>query len=305
MVVLVRIQSRALINKQMDERIQETRSFRLPTTLVVSVKLLDALSPFLTNRFLLNRFFTPINFSTPQREMFFKQTCDLRREKINNKSVTIYHNGKAGPHLLFCHGWSGRSTQFADLATHLIAQGFRVTLFTAPAHGSSDDKETDLRGFIDTIKYCETHYGPFDAAIGHSLGGIAVINAFKEGLAVKRLVTISSPATVIGVVDDFLNLVGAGKRTRKRFIKSLEKRYKQPIDSPAPVLLMEGDTTPGLIVHDEDDLDASVTYAHQLHQSWNGSQLFITKGLGHRKILSDPTVFEAINAFLKADWPEV
>jgi pimeloyl-ACP methyl ester carboxylesterase len=285
----------------MTESTQETRSFRLPKPLVYSVKALNALSPYITHRFLLKFFFTPLKFPTPAREMFFKQTCDLRREKINNKSITIYHKGKSGPNLLFCHGWSGRSTQFADLASHLIENGFRVTLFTAPAHGSSEDKETDLREFIETIHFCEKNFGPFEAAIGHSLGGIAVINACKEGLHINKLVTIGSPATVSGVVDDFLNVVGAGSKTRRRFIKALEKRYQQQLDAAAPLLLMQNESIPGLIVHDADDLDATVAYAYQLEKVWRGSELFITKGLGHRKILSDPAVMAAIANFLKKD----
>ncbi len=278
---------------------QESRSFQLPKSIGLAVKLLERISPALTSYFLLQKFFSPIKFPTPQSEMFFKQTCALRREKINDKTVTIYHKGIQGPHVLFCHGWSGRSTQFANLASFLIDNGFRVTLFTAPAHGSSEDAKTDLREFVETLHFCHKSYGPFDAVIGHSLGGIAVINAVKEGLPVNKIVTIGSPASISGVVDDFMNLVGAGGTTKKVFTEALEKRYQQPLDASAPVQLIAGNSFPeGLIIHDEDDLDAGVHYAKELHAVWPNSRTLITKGLGHRRILSDVEVGKTILSFL-------
>lgn len=284
----------------MVEQKQESRSFQLPKSVAFAVKILERLSPSLTARFLLKKFFSPLKFSTPQSELFFKQTCSLRREKINNKTVTIYHKGTHGPNILFCHGWSGRSTQFAHLATTLIDHGFRVTLFTAPAHGSSEDTTTDLREFVETLHFCQKNFGPFHAAIGHSLGGIAVINAVKEGLPVQKIVTIGSPASISGVVDDFMRLLGAGAKTKKKFIQALEKRYQQPLDTYAPVQLIQEQAFPeGLVIHDEDDQDAGVHYAHELAAVWPNSKKHITKGLGHRRILSDTQVCAEILNFIK------
>jgi hypothetical protein len=39
--------------------------------------------------------------------------------------------------------------------------------------------------FITTILEIDKQFGPFDAAIGHSLGGMSVLNAIKKGLASK------------------------------------------------------------------------------------------------------------------------
>jgi hypothetical protein len=45
--------------------------------------------------------------------------------------------------------------------------------------------------FIASIKEINKLHGPFEAAIGHSLGGMSILDAIKQGLNVKN-------ATVIG-----------------------------------------------------------------------------------------------------------
>jgi hypothetical protein len=44
--------------------------------------------------------------------------------------------------------------------------------------------------FITTILEIEKQFGPFDAAIGHSLGGMSVLNAIKKGLQVNHAVVM-------------------------------------------------------------------------------------------------------------------
>jgi hypothetical protein len=39
--------------------------------------------------------------------------------------------------------------------------------------------------FIASIKEINKLHGPFEAAIGHSLGGMSILNAIKQGLNVK------------------------------------------------------------------------------------------------------------------------
>ena len=40
--------------------------------------------------------------------------------------------------------------------------------------------------FIASILELEKHYGSFEFAIGHSLGGMSVLNAIKQNLQVKK-----------------------------------------------------------------------------------------------------------------------
>jgi pimeloyl-ACP methyl ester carboxylesterase len=280
-------------------KVNQTRSFKVPLSVLLLVKSLETASPKLAMKFLLKHFFSPLKFPTPEREQSFKHMCSLHREEIHGKRITIYKKGFEGPTVLLVHGWSGRSTQFYELAERLIRGGFKILSFTAPAHGSSDDKKTDLFEFVETIMFCQKNYGPFYAGIGHSLGGVAIINAIQKGLEIEKLVTLGTPSSVVGVVDDFIQAAGASVKTSDLLKAALEKKYGFDLNDPAPVNLMKGSNLPGLVIHDKDDMDAGVNYAEELHQVWPASELLITEGLGHRGILHDEGVANKILTFLK------
>jgi alpha-beta hydrolase superfamily lysophospholipase len=82
--------------------------------------------------------------------------------------------------VLLVHGWSGRGTQLFKIADELLKQGYSTISFDAPAHGKSPGKTTIMVDFITTILEIEKQFGPFDAAIGHSLGGMSVLNNKKK-----------------------------------------------------------------------------------------------------------------------------
>ena len=55
---------------------------------------------------------------------------------------------------------------------------------------------------------------------------------------------------------------------------------------------------PILIIHDINDNDVSVSAAHQINKTIKTSELLITEGLGHRRILGDKMVITKIMEFL-------
>ena len=55
---------------------------------------------------------------------------------------------------------------------------------------------------------------------------------------------------------------------------------------------------PVLIMHDKEDDDVSVKAAYHIYENLQGSELVITEGLGHRKILGDDEVIKKITAFI-------
>ena len=49
---------------------------------------------------------------------------------------------------------------------------------------------------------------------------------------------------------------------------------------------------PVLFVHDHDDRETRLSGSIQLAQTWPNARLHQTRGLGHRRILRDPTVIQ-------------
>ncbi|WP_396171496.1 hypothetical protein [Flavobacterium sp.] len=86
-----------------------------------------------------------------------------------NKEVVIYQYGDSEKKILLSHGWSGRGTHLYKIADEILKAGYSTISFDAPAHGKSPGKTTIMSEFVETILEIEKQFGPFEAAVGHSL----------------------------------------------------------------------------------------------------------------------------------------
>ncbi len=58
-------------------------------------------------------------------------------------------------------------------------------------------------------------------------------------------------------------------------------------------------TIPTLVIHDTEDFDVPVKCAYDVQKNLVNSDIMITEGLGHRRILSDDKVITRIIAFFE------
>lgn len=273
-------------------------SFMAPKPIRLAIKLLEKVAPKAAAKKAIDFFFTPLKFPTPEREESFKHSCIISREAVNGKPITIYHLGKGEKKVLFVHGWSGRATQFYQIAPELKKAGYKVFAFTAPAHGSSKDKHTHMLEFADSIRYINEKYGPFDAILGHSIGGAAILNAINQGVETQKVVLLGTPGYIKDIVIDFCLRLGCSVKTEKAIIAHLKTKYGEDFEQHSTTRLAEKMSIPRLIIHDQDDKDVAVSCARENHKKWKNSSYYETKGLGHRLILSDETVIQEIKNFL-------
>jgi len=275
-----------------------TPSYKASNSLKRRLAIAQLISSQLTFKIALRFFFSPLRFPTPERELAFKQSSILNRETVNNKRITLYQLGHSTKSVLLVHGWSGRATQFYALAPGLEKAGYKVFSFTAPAHGSSDDEETHMLEFADCIKYLHEKYGPFDAMIGHSIGGMAILNAIEQGVKTNKIVLLGVPGYIKDVVADFCHRLGLNKKVEQKLLSYLRTQYGDDIEAFSTTRLAEKMNIPGLIIHDVDDRDVDIEFARQNHKVWPKSKLVETNGLGHRLILSDANVIKKITEFI-------
>src|SRR5215210_2854174 len=57
-----------------------------------------------------------------------------------------------GPVVILTHGWGGRAGRFGALAGALLAGGFKVVVFDAPAHGASMGDQASLPQFSRALR---------------------------------------------------------------------------------------------------------------------------------------------------------
>ena len=285
----------------MSENSAHRKTLKIPKPFLITAKILQATSPKLAARFAMKIFTTPVKFKLPKREeeMNRKSRQELVIIQSIKKSVNVYFLGESPKKVLLVHGWSGRGTQLVTIADKLVKQGYSTVSFDAPAHGKSTGKTSDMTEFITAILQLSQQYGPFEFAIGHSLGAMAVLNAIKKGLKVNKAVIIGSGDVVKDIMDDFSKKLGMNIATGELMIRMFEKKFGETINSYSAYIAAQDVTVPVLIIHDENDEDVPVTAAHHIYKHLADAQLIITDGLGHRKILGDKTVINQITQFLQ------
>lgn len=267
------------------------------------------ISPKLASRIAYRLWLTPTRFKTPASEQKALRSAAIAFHHINEKDIATFtweHTDQttdpaAKPTVLLVHGWSGRGTQMGSFVEPLIDAGYRVISFDAPAHGKSSGKQTTLYEISDAILAMQDIYGEFDSVISHSFGGPCTALAITHGLKIKRLVSISPPATTIGLVDKFSDALHLTEKTRQNLIDRMTKNFGSHIwEELSMKNTVKEIDIPGLVIHDEHDIDVAWKEGQAVAHAWNHAPFIITSGLGHRRILRDSFVLESTLNFLNA-----
>ena len=280
---------------------KNTSSLKIPKVILLISKFLSVISSKLTIRFLAKLFSTPIKHSIPKREleMNSKSKQEIVRIPAINKDVRVYHFGESKRKILLVHGWSGRGTQLVKFAEELVKLNYSTLSFDAPAHGKSPGNSTLMPEFIETILELEKQFGPFEAAIGHSLGGMSLLNATKRGLKINRLVLIGSGDIVKDIIDDFVRKLELHPKFSDLLRLHFERKSKQTMDSYSGYIAAQEIDIPVLVIHDENDEEVPVKCAINICKHLKNSELDLTQNLGHRKILGNHEVVEKTIHFIQ------
>ncbi len=274
----------------------------VPNYILNISRILTKLSPFLASRFAARLFLSPFRYKLPDREKeMFKQSV-IKREKVSsiNREIVTYKYGDSNKKVLLVHGWSGRGTQLSKIAKELKKAGYATFSFDAPAHGEAPGKISMMPFFIDSIHYLNEQYGPFDAVIGHSLGGMSSLRAIREGLETKRLVIIGTANSVTKITRHFANNMQMNQKVAEKMKDYLDKKFGQDMDEYSGANSAKNVSVPTLIIHDKEDVDVEIEDAYELDKALKESELFVTEGLGHRRILGDKEVINKITTFITA-----
>lgn len=211
-----------------------------------------------------------------------------------------------GPVILLVHGWNGRGTQLGQFVAPLVAAGYRVVSFDAPAHGRTPGRSTDIFAVSAVIAALAREFGPVQGVIAHSFGVLCTALALQQGLRIPAMVGLSPPAGIEGLLGQFgraLQLPPAVQRALARRLDdyvggNFWQQLRHGIGRSRPLRHC-------LIVHDRDDHDIPWQEGERLASVIPGAKFLLTQGLGHRRILKDPQLIARIAEFLAQTRPTI
>lgn len=222
-----------------------------------------------------------------------------------SRRVRVYRWGSKGPIALLAHGWGGNAGQWHAVVKGLLAAGMRVVAFDALSHGASDagaqgPQQTSALEMARSLLAVAWHVGPVHCVIAHSLGGAAAALAIREGLPVRGVVMIGSPADMHDACSALAWQLGIAPHILSR----MQLRSEQWLGASwssfnVPDVGRTRPVPPALIIHDRTDKEVRWEDGAAIAGAWPDAKLMTTNGLGHRRILRDEAVIGRIAAFVR------
>lgn len=212
-----------------------------------------------------------------------------------------YEWGTGDRTILLVHGWRSRGTALRYFVPGLLAKGYRIVAFDAPAHGNSPGKQATLPQFSQAIKAAISHVGGVEGIITHSFGGASTVftlHAPENDIAIDKLVLIASPSSLEHMADHFLNFLKAPMPVVARFYKILESKINLPL-TEAHVSKFQDQVNIGetLLVHDRKDEIVPFSEAETVLAKWDRTRLIASDGYGHFQLMKNPDVIDRVVAF--------
>jgi pimeloyl-ACP methyl ester carboxylesterase len=223
--------------------------------------------------------------------------------KLNKLLIRGYRwNYPKEDRVLILHGFGSAAHKFEHYAGPLVAKGYEVLAFDAPAHGESDGATTNAIEYSTMIKKVMEQYGPIKNFIAHSFGGIALSLAMEEMShdSSTKIVFIAPATETTSAVDNAFNMLKLKSyAVREEFEKIIYKVSGKETAWFSMRRALHNIKANILWIHDEDDDTTPWQDAQEVKKDNHPNINFvITKGLGHRKIYHDETVKKRVLDFL-------
>jgi len=263
------------------------------------MRLLSRTAPNVASRVAADLFMKPRRHRTPERERHLLKDAQPFDVRLGETTIVKAWRWGAGAKIvLLVHGWEGRGSQLAPFVAPLIGAGYSVVTFDAPGHGASTGSRSSLPHFTWALRGVADATAAPHAIIAHSLGCAATTLALRDGFDVKRLVYLAPPLNPADYTNQFGEILGLDDRTIRGLQLRIEERFLRKWSDYSLAETARVMTAPLLIIHDRDDTETLWAGGAALAETWPGAQMITTEGLGHRRILREPSVIDAVTKFI-------
>lgn len=269
-----------------------------------ALRLSQSVAPAAATRLALRLFFTPMPLKLAARRRPLPPGWQVEHWPFEQGSMAVYRRRPESegerPTVLLVHGWAGSAHQMLTLAESLHGEGFAPVMVDFPAHGRSAGWRATLPQFVRALWAASARLGPLHGVVAHSLGALATAHAAANGLPVQRLALLAASPPPSLFLQWFARSLSLSDSLPQRMGAVIERVEGVPLVRFDPGWLGPRLQQPTLFVHDEDDRVSPLAVGQRLAQAVRGSTLLTTRTLGHRRVLADATVAQAVTAHLRA-----
>jgi pimeloyl-ACP methyl ester carboxylesterase len=210
-------------------------------------------------------------------------------------------NQSSGKKLLILHGFESSVINFEKYIKPAIRKGYEVLAFDAPAHGRSSGQIINAPLYKRMILAIDQAYGPINAYIAHSFGGLALVLALEEMHDVRsvRAVLVAPATETTTAIDKFFSFMRLDPSLRPEFDSVITKGGGVNPEWYSVGRAIKKINARILWVHDEDDDTTPIGDVLPVKaENYPHIDFLFTKGLGHRRIYRDNRVRNSIIDFL-------
>ncbi len=220
---------------------------------------------------------------------------------LEENTTLSYWEGTGAKTAMLVHGWNGSGDQFFSLYEKFRELGFSVYVVMPKGYGQSSSVWSNPGCFIKSIESVLNHIDkPINVAVGHSMGAGALLHVAAKKNSFDKLVSVSAPSNFTNILDDFCLQLAVGNKAKQYFFDRVEQEVgisHQALNISSTVNKINH---PILFVHDDTDKVLPVANSMILDKSAQHSQLLITQGLGHTRLLNSSLVVENVINFVNA-----
>jgi predicted alpha/beta hydrolase family esterase len=138
--------------------------------------------------------------------------------------------------------------------------------------------------------------------IAHSLGASATVNSIAKENQPLEAVLIAPALRFAEVLNSFFDHVGVPTHIYQELIEEYENQFGYDMQRDNPANLFKEINSEILIVHDIHDPTIPYIDSKELSNEFQNISLHTTEGLGHKRILTEESVVDAIvNHFRKME----
>lgn len=240
-------------------------------------------------------FTTPPRFAhtAPERELLASGAGFVVESSEGRIAAWRFGQGQS-PAVVLVHGWGGRGAQLRAFIPALLDAGYQAIVFDQPAHGYSEGREASLvhfmRGLDAVVADVEASGAQVVGLVAHSLGAAAATAWLNRTRRAMRAVLVAPPISLEGYSGYFARRLGITEPVRHAMQQRFERRFGhrwQEFELPHSV---EKVAAHALVIHDAEDREVAAASGLALARAWRGARFLPTRGLGHRRILRDPSV---------------